>query len=88
MHYNCTPVRFMLKPSLIWFVSRYGFVTFENQEDADRIIKKEARYCDVHLSKAFIITDELNVFGSLLHFESVLRKMRDFFYSAIPPKSL
>ena len=37
-------------------------------------------FFDVHLSKAFIITDELNVFESLLHFESVLRKKKLFMY--------
>lgn len=26
---------------VVFFIHRYGFITFENQEDADRILKKE-----------------------------------------------
>lgn len=35
---------------------RYGFITFENQEDADRIIKKEVCLTlgNINMYKAFI----------------------------------
>ena len=31
----------MLDFNVLFLIFRYGFVTFENQEDADRILKKE-----------------------------------------------
>ena len=50
----------IINVGFFFYVSRYGFVTFENQEDADRIIKKEVwQMSDANFSVGFSVATNL-----------------------------